>query len=157
MIVRLAFVAFLLVSSLPRAAAGDISMGGKSAVGKVERVYVRVAGQVYLDRAFRDAGEGQDLWADVHFAEPLEDGRQMVTALIPDGSHVERGDLTEVRFAYRSGSRLAPVRDVAPMREIDRVTALTAKYHSSAAINYGRTRQERRGMLASDLFQTTKN
>jgi hypothetical protein len=151
MTARLAFVTFLLVSGLPPAAAGDVSTGGKSAVGKVERVFVRAAGQVYVDSAFGAAGEGQDRWADVHFAEPLEDGRQAVTALIPDESNVERGDLTEVRFAHRTGMR------VGPMREMDRVTALTAKYYSSAAINYGRARPERPGMLAFGLFQSKKD
>jgi len=151
MTARLALVALLLVSGLPRAAAGDISAGGKSAVGKVERVFVRAAGQVYLDSAFRAAGEGQDLWADVRFAEPLEDGRQTVTALIPDGSNLERSDLAEVRFAHRTGMR------VGPMREMDRVIALTAKYYSSAAMNYGRARPERPGTLASGLFQSKKD
>lgn len=121
----------LLASAIPAASADDGYLGGTSAIGQVRAVYVREAGGLFVEEGLKADASGER-WVEIRFAEPLADGRNATTAMIPEETRLDRGDLVEVRFAHTGRARVAPV------REVNQVTAVAAKYYTADARNYGK-------------------
>lgn len=124
-------VGLVLACVIPAASADDGYLGGSSAVGQVRAVYVRQSGGLFVEEGLKPNLSGER-WVEIRFAEPLADGRKGATAMIPEDTRIDRGDLVEVRFAHTGRVRVAPV------REVNRVTAVSAKYYTAEARNYGR-------------------
>ena len=129
---KLTFSALALACASLAAAADSTYVGGTSTIGKVTTLYARVAPGVYLDIKVKKAPQDAELWAEVRFSQPLADGRETATALLQADTRVERGDLVEMRFAH--SGRMT----VGAIAEVNRVTALTAKYYTAAASNFGK-------------------
>jgi hypothetical protein len=70
------------------------------------------------------AAPGMRRWAHVRFPRPLEDGRKLTTALLPDELPVKPGDLVEVLFG----------RDELPTAESTRVTAVLPREPARTAL-----------------------
>ena len=120
------FFSFLLVASAIAIVTGyarTAELSGARHVGEVEAVFAEVRDGLYAP--VHAAAPGMRRWAHVRFPQPLEDGRKLTTALLPDDLPVEPGDLVEVLFG----------RDELPTTESTRVTALLPRETGHAALS----------------------
>jgi hypothetical protein len=119
------FFSFLLVASAIAIVTGyarTAELSGARHVGEVEAVFAEVRDGLYAPVSA--AAPGMRRWAHVRFAQPLEDGRKLTAALLPDGLLAQPGDLVEVLFG----------RDDLPTTESTRVTAVLPRALAHAAL-----------------------
>lgn len=128
------------------------ALAGPAVIGKVDRLYVRLADGVFREATRSDHAEGGTLYADVRFAATVSSPRAAVLAPVPDDYSIDRGDLLEVRVATRSRTRAAF--QVAPMPERDRIVAVNAKFFTPLAQNYGRQPAASPSYLSAALAST---
>ena len=129
--IRFAAVLAFIAALLAGCASQDYA-GGSIQVGKVAGVYVEEYTGVYIQRQLATNSKDKPVWALVMFAEPLKDGRQSVTAMVPADLNVEVGDMVELRIAGENMEveRLVP--------EHNQVTALLAKAATANAFGYSK-------------------
>jgi hypothetical protein len=119
------FFSFLLIASAIAIVTGyarTAELSGARHIGEVEAVFAEVRDGLYAPVSA--AAPGLQRWAHVRFPQPLEDGRRLTTALIPDGLLAQPGDLVEVLFG----------RDELPTTESTRVTAVLPRQPARAAL-----------------------
>lgn len=103
--------------------------GPEQTLAKVEHAYVRVADNVFLQRAPHEPGKAdEEVWVEVRFRNDAKNGGRHVMMLRPLHSRIEIGDLVEVRLAQ---NRRAP--RVAPLPDASRILRLAAKGFSAQA------------------------
>jgi hypothetical protein len=119
------FFSFLLVASAIAIVTGyarTAELSGARHVGEVEAVFAEVRDGLYAP--VTASAPGLQRWAHVRFPQPLEDGRKLTTALLPDELQAKPGDLVEVLFS----------RDEMPTTESTRVTAVLPREAPRAAL-----------------------
>ncbi len=121
-------VQVVLFLAAATAGAQEVSHSGSVSVGKVERMYVKVANSVYREAA-APSHEGLELWAEVRFDA---DGDSRV-ALVPEGFNLQRGDMVQIRVAEPQGRRIAMV---APVRDVNRVVAVSVRSEVASRIDF---------------------
>lgn len=125
----------------------DAYIGGTKAVGRVAEIYLKVGQGVFLalDQAPATLRNSAEHWVVVEFPELLANGSGDARAFVGRGQDdVGIGDLVEVKFAHRTGSRAFPV------PEITRVTEHVAKRGEMLAQNFERRILARTGHGAPD-------
>jgi hypothetical protein len=111
----------------PPAAAQQSSSGGE-VVGKVVRTYVQESPHLFIDTSLlRRQQQNKQVWSEVRFAKPLENGRGSELVRLPENANVERGDLVSARMA--SGTEFVP----GLLPEVSRMVAVVAKHDTLAA------------------------
>jgi hypothetical protein len=97
------------IESLPPTAIGaaadaPATLGGTTAKGRVERIYVRVRDGVLIDLAMAK-GEEREGWryASIEFPDVLANGATAARVLVPRANEndVVAGDIVEVKFAHQ--------------------------------------------------------
>src|SRR4051812_45154533 len=134
------------LNALPAPAAGapgaaaqpPANLGGTSATGRIDGIYIRVAEGVLVELARAPTTAGWR-YASLEFPDSLANGTTVARALVPTGmiSDVRAGDVVEMRFAnkevsgpYVAGFRLLPERD--------QITKVIAKSGTDVAKDYQR-------------------
>lgn len=123
------------VPPAPAAKDPSVYMGGVTAVGRVERLYVRAAENVLLDydRAPQHLRATAQLFADVQFPDPLANGMEAARAqVIKTDLAVRPGDVIAMRFAHKQNTQFFPV------REATQVTSIVARANTEMAADYER-------------------
>lgn len=158
-----------LIESLPPTAAGPTgastarqtppasqsstpdSLGGTTAIGRVDGVAVRVAEGVLVDMASAlPSQRGGQRYVTLDFPAPLANGATQVRALAPDSDGgIEIGDVVEMRFAHKK-IRIPFAEDLFPVIEKDRVTTVVAKAGTPVAMDYERRILARNGSGSGD-------
>lgn len=131
------------VPPAPAAKDPSVYMGGVTAVGRVERLYVRAAENVLLDydRAPQHLRANGQLFADVQFPDPLANGMEAARAqIIKTELAVRPGDVIAMRFAHKQNTQFFPV------REATQVTSIVARANTEMAADYERRILARAGV-----------
>ena len=131
------------VPPAPAATNPAVYMGGVTAVGRVERLYVRAAENVLLDydRAPQHLRTTAQLFADVQFPDPLANGMDAARAqIIKTELSVRPGDVIAMRFAHKQNTQFFPV------REATQVTSIVARANTEMAADYERRILARAGV-----------
>jgi hypothetical protein len=119
------FFSFLLVASAIAIVTGyarTAELSGARHVGEVEAVFAEMHDGLYAPMGA--AAPGARRWAHVRFPQPLQDGRKLTTALLPDGLLAQPGDLVEVLFGP----------DDPPTTESTRITAVLPRAPAHTAL-----------------------
>jgi len=127
--IRFTAVLAFITALLAGCASQDYA-GGTTQVGKVAGVYVEQYTGVYIQRQLASDSQGKQLWAHVIFADPLNDGRRSVTAMVPAELNVEPGDMVQLRLVDDS----MQVDQLVPEHNL--VTGLVGKGDTSSALGY---------------------
>ncbi len=99
-------------------------------VGRVEKIYVRVDGDVYVEQSAVRREPSQELWADVQFVEKTATGHEMEFVRLPEITKVRAGDIVEAKvFEYNE-------LDPSPIMPENHVTKLVAKRNSFMAMAF---------------------
>jgi hypothetical protein len=120
-------LSFLLIASAVVIVTGyarTSELSGATHVGVVEAVFVELRDGVYVPRATAPDAIGKPQWAHVRFPEPLEDGREATTAMLPDELRADAGDRVEVRFGQ----------DDPPTAAATRITTVLSKASAQALV-----------------------
>jgi hypothetical protein len=89
-------------------------LSGARHLGEVEAVFAEVREGLYAPVNATEPRAGTPRWVHVRFPQPLEDGRELASALLPEDLRAQPGDLVEVLFG----------REELPTTESTRVTAV---------------------------------
>jgi hypothetical protein len=124
------------LNSLPASATGaDQYLGGTTAQGRVETVWVRAAEGILIDLAVAQPSQRSGVrYASIEFPDPLANGATQARALIPEGE-TAIGDVVEMRFAHKT-IKGAFLQDYFKLIEKDKVTKVVAKAGTPLAKDY---------------------
>lgn len=113
-----------------------------AATGKVAGLYAQSARHLLIElplarRSAAHRVRTGEVVAEIHFAQPLLDGRSATFATLDAAQvrEVDTGDIVSVALVASRGGKHA----VAPLRQTDQVRAVEAKFHTALARNFGRT------------------
>lgn len=133
---RTVYLAILFAVSFGVAGTGfadhEMASGSKKMepVGKVQRIYIREDGDLFIQVSSRKKASEQELWADVRFAELLTNGRDTEFVRLPDEGTVRQGDLVEAKVIEYNEL------DPSPIAPESHVTKIVAKRDSVAAMAF---------------------
>ncbi len=125
-------VQVVLFLTAATAGAQEASRPGPVSVGTVERVYAKVANNVYREVYLAaPSHDGMELWAEVRFG--VDAGGDSRIALVPEGFNLQRGDMVQIRVAEPQGRRISMV---APVRDVNRVLAVSVRSEVASRIDF---------------------
>jgi hypothetical protein len=125
--------------------------------GRIETVFVRESRNLFIEKKLLKRSKDKELWAEVRVENSLRNEYVTELAQLPENMIVERGDLVEAVIADSALSGFAPLSQfspyaiaggLAPLPEINRITALVARRDTLRAMLFGLYNPQPRQSLA---------
>ena len=104
---------------------------GDAAVGKVDRLYIREARELFIEKKLLRRSEDKEVWVDVRTPATVASQTTGEMFKVPADLAIERGDLVATRVGDESGRFL----NLIPIP--NKVTQLVAPHDSLMAMTFG--------------------
>jgi hypothetical protein len=147
----------LLAATTPSALAQQDVANSGPLTGRIETVFVRESRNLFIEKKLLKRSDSKDLWAEVRVENPVRNEYVTELAKLPANMNVERGDLVEAVIADSTVSGFAQLSQfspyavaggLAPLPEVNRITALVARRDTLRAMLFGLNNSQPRQSLS---------